>query len=140
MSLLAHWSMTDVSISHTHALAHLKSKWLCATIAMQKHSLLNTLRASFNVSSQRGVRASRVSKNPLKALRDSQTLGELSNSQKARGPTSRGGAEEEEEEEKKEKIPLCVSIGHQPLWGHCPAPPSASTKTCLSRARVPLTI
>ena len=30
-----------------------------------------------------------------------------------------GGTEEEEE---KEKIPLCESIGHQPLWGHCLAP------------------
>ena len=33
-----------------------------------------------------------------------------------------GGTEEEEEEEEKEKIPLCESIGHRPLWGRCPAP------------------
>ena len=30
-----------------------------------------------------------------------------------------GGTEEEEE---KEKIPLCDSKGHRPLWGRCPAP------------------
>ena len=28
----------------------------------------------------------------------------------------------EEKEEEKEKIPLCESIGHRPLWGRCPAP------------------
>ena len=33
-----------------------------------------------------------------------------------------GGTEKEEEEEEKEKIPLCESIGHRPLWGRCPAP------------------
>ena len=35
-----------------------------------------------------------------------------------------GGSEKEEEEKKKmkEKIPLCESIGHQPLQGRCPAP------------------
>ena len=33
-----------------------------------------------------------------------------------------GGGTEEEEEEEKEKIPLCESIGHRPLWGRCPAP------------------
>ena len=103
MSLLAHWSMMDVSISHTHALAHLKSKWFCATIAMQKHGLVNTLRASFNESSQRGVRSWRVSKSPLRALRDSQTLGELSNSRKARGPASEEEEEEEEEENYKDE-------------------------------------
>ena len=34
-----------------------------------------------------------------------------------------GGTEEEETEEKeeKERIPLCESIGHRPLWGRCPA-------------------
>ena len=53
----------------------------------------------------------------------------------------RGGAEEEEEEEKEEKIPhMCESIGHRPLRGRCPASPSTSTTTYLSRARVPLTI
>ena len=55
----------------------------------------------------------------------------------------RGGAEEKEKEEKKEeeKIPhMCESIGHRPLWGRCPALPSTSTTTYLSRARVPLTI
>ena len=31
-----------------------------------------------------------------------------------------GMEEEEEEEEEKEKIPLCESIGHRPLWGRCP--------------------
>ena len=59
------------------------------------NGLVNALRASFNESSQRGVRAWRVSKSPLRALRDSQTLGELSNSQKARGPASK---EEEDAE------------------------------------------
>ena len=50
-----------------------------------------------------------------------------------------GGAEKEKR--KKEKIPnMCESIGHRLLWGSCPAPPSASTTTYLSRARVPLTI
>ena len=49
--------------------------------------------------------------------------------------------EQEEEEEKEEKIPhMCESIGHRPLRGRCPAPPSTSTTTYLSRARVPLTI
>ena len=53
----------------------------------------------------------------------------------------RGGAEEKKEEEKKEKIPhMCESIGHRPLRGRCPAPPSTSTTTYLGRARVPLTI
>ena len=56
---------------------------------MQKHGLVNALRASFNKSSQRGVRACRVSESPLRALQDSQTLGELLNSQKACGPASR---------------------------------------------------
>ena len=37
---------------------------------------------------------------------------------------------EEEEEEEKEKIPhMCESIGHQPLQGRCPAPPSTSSTT-----------
>ena len=49
---------------------------------------MNTLRASINESSQRGVRAWRVSESPLRALRDSQTIRELSNSQKAHGPAS----------------------------------------------------
>ena len=44
-----------------------------------------------------------------------------------------GGTEEKKEE--KEKI-----IGHRPLWGRCPAPPSISTTTYLGRALVPLTI
>ena len=49
--------------------------------------------------------------------------------------------EKEEKEEKEEKIPhMCESIGHRPLRGRCPAPPSTSTTTYLSRARVPLTI
>ena len=48
---------------------------------------------------------------------------------------------EEEEEEEKEKIPhMCESIGHRPLRGRCPAPPSTSSTTYLGRARVPLTI
>ena len=56
------------------------------------------------------------------------------------GPGGGGeGCEEEEEEE--EKIPhMCESIGHRPLRGRCPASPSTSTTTYLSRARVPLTI
>ena len=33
-----------------------------------------------------------------------------------------GGGTEKEEREEKEKIPLCESIGHRPLWGCCPAP------------------
>ena len=32
-----------------------------------------------------------------------------------------GGGGTEEEEEEKEKIPLCESIGHRPLWSRCPA-------------------
>ena len=49
--------------------------------------------------------------------------------------------EKKEEEKKKEKIPhMCESIGHRPLRGRCPAPPSTSTTTYLGRARVPLTI
>ena len=45
------------------------------------------------------------------------------------------------EEEKEEKIPhMCESIGHRPLRGRCPAPPSTSTTIYISRARVPLTI
>ena len=51
-----------------------------------------------------------------------------------------GGGTEEKEEKEKEKIPLCESIGHRPLRGRCPAPPSTLTTTYLSRARVPLTI
>ena len=52
----------------------------------------------------------------------------------------RGGAEEKEKEEE-EKIPhMCESIGHRPLRGRCPAPPSTSATTYLSRARVALTI
>ena len=50
-----------------------------------------------------------------------------------------GGTEEEEKEEK-EKIPLCESIGHRPLRGRCPAPPSTTIITHSSRAWVPLTI
>ena len=45
------------------------------------------------------------------------------------------GAEEEkeEEEEEKEKIPhMCESIGHRPLQGRCPAPPSTSSITYLA--------
>ena len=84
---------TDIPISHICALAHLKSKWFCATIAMQNHGFVNTLRASFNESSQRGVRAGRVSESSLRALRDSQSLGELSNSPNARGPGSRNQKE-----------------------------------------------
>ena len=49
-----------------------------------------------------------------------------------------GGGRTEEEEE---KIPhMCESIGYRPLRGRCPAPPSTSTTTYLSRARVLLTI
>ena len=49
-----------------------------------------------------------------------------------------GGGTEEEEEKEKEKIPhMCESIGHRPLRGRCPAPPSTSTTTYLSRALVP---
>ena len=37
------------------------------------------------------------------------------------GPGGGGEGEEEEKEEKEEeKIPLCESIGHRPLWGRCP--------------------
>ena len=44
-------------------------------------------------------------------------------------------------EEKEEKIPhMCESIGHRPLRGRCPAPPSTLTTTYLGRAWVPLTI
>ena len=51
----------------------------------------------------------------------------------------KGGVKKEKEEE--EKIPhMCESIGHRPLRGRCPAPPSTSTATNLGRARVPLTI
>ena len=35
---------------------------------------------------------------------------------------------------------MCESIGHRPLRGRCPAPPSTSTTTYLGRAWVPLTI
>ena len=53
------------------------------------------------------------------------------------GGWGEGGAEEKKEE----KIPhMCESISHRPLWGRCPASPLTSTKTYLSRARVPLTI
>ena len=55
----------------------------------------------------------------------------------------RGVAEEErkKEKEEEEKIPhTCESINHQPLWARCPAPPSTSTTTYLSRARAQLTI
>ena len=46
-----------------------------------------------------------------------------------------GGTEEEEEKEEKEKIPhMCESIGHRPLWGHCPAP-----TLNYNMVRVPLT-
>ena len=52
-----------------------------------------------------------------------------------------GGEEKEGEKEEEEKIPyMCESIGHRSHRGHCPAPPSTSTTTFLSRARVPLTI
>ena len=34
----------------------------------------------------------------------------------------RGGAEEKEEEEMEKTPHMCESIGHQPLWGRCPAP------------------
>ena len=41
-----------------------------------------------------------------------------------------GGTEKMEEEEEKEKIPhMCESIGHRPLRGRCPAPPSTSSTT-----------
>ena len=51
-----------------------------------------------------------------------------------------GGAETEEKK-KEEKTPhMGESIGHRPLRGRFPAPPSSSTTTYLSRARVPLTI
>ena len=33
-----------------------------------------------------------------------------------------GGGTEEKEVEEEMKIPLCESIGHQPLQGHCPSP------------------
>ena len=49
--------------------------------------------------------------------------------------------EKKEEEEKTEKIPhMCESIGHRPLWGRCPAPPSTSSTAYSGRARAPLTI
>ena len=52
----------------------------------------------------------------------------------------RGDVEEEKKEEKEKTSHMCESIGHRPLRGRCPAPPSTSTTTYLSRARVPLTI
>ena len=52
----------------------------------------------------------------------------------------RGGTKKKEKK-KREKIPhMCESIGHRPLQGRCPAPPSTSTTTYLGRAGVPLTI
>ena len=49
--------------------------------------------------------------------------------------------EKEEEDEEEEKIlHKFESLGHQPLRGCCPAPPSTSNTTYLGRARVPLTI
>ena len=47
---------------------------------------------------------------------------------------------EEEEEEEEKIVHMSESKGHRPLWGRCPAPPSTSTTTYLSRAQVPLTI
>ena len=45
-----------------------------------------------------------------------------------------GGEEKEGEEEEEEKILyMCESIGHRPLRGRCPAPPSTSTTTYLRR-------
>ena len=52
-----------------------------------------------------------------------------------------GGTEEEEREKEKKKIPhMCESIGHRPLWGRFPAPPSTSSTTNSGRARVLLSI
>ena len=48
-----------------------------------------------------------------------------------------GGTKEEEKKKEEEKIPhMCESIGHRPLRGRCPAPPSTSSTTYFSRARV----
>ena len=92
---------TDIPISHTRALAHLKNTWFCATMTMQKHGLMNTLRASFYESSQRGLRARRVSERPLRALRDSQTLGEFESSLRARGPASGNDDDDDDSDEVK---------------------------------------
>ena len=48
---------------------------------------------------------------------------------------------EDLEKEEKKKIPnMCESIGHWPLQGRCPAPPSPSSTIYLGRTRVPLII
>ena len=40
-----------------------------------------------------------------------------------------GGRGGTEEKEKEEKIPhMCESIGHRPLWGHCPKCNNINTK------------
>ena len=41
---------------------------------------------------------------------------------------------------RRKNFPICESIGHRPLRGRCPAPPSTTIITHSSRARVPLTI
>ena len=49
------------------------------------------------------------------------------------GGGGRGAEEEKEKEKEEEKIPhMYESIGHRPLWGRCPAPPSTSSTTYLS--------
>ena len=82
---------------------------------MQKQGFVNNLRASFNEGSQRGMRARRLSDSPLRVLRDSQTLGELSNSRKARGPAS---AEEEEEAEEAEEAEKAEEAEEERKKGH----------------------
>ena len=48
------------------------------------------------------------------------------------GGWGKGGTKKEKMEEK-EKIPhMCESIGHRPLWGHCPTRPD--TRLAKSRA------
>ena len=64
---------------------------------MQNHGLVNTLRASFYESSQRGLRAWRVSVSFLRALRDSQTLGDFESSLRARGPASDDDDDDDDE-------------------------------------------
>ena len=53
----------------------------------------------------------------------------------------RGPNPSKEVQSQEEKIPhMCESIGHRPLRGRCPAPPSTTIITHSCRARVPLTI
>ena len=60
----------------------------------------------------------------------------LGSESEGRGTEEEEKAKKEEEKAKKEeKIPhICERIGHQLLWGRCPAPPSTFTTTYLGRA------